>query len=285
MVLKFAVGTFTGSVAIFSDAIDSAEDAIASTFAFISIRIGSQPADLDHPYGHGKAESLAAAAQGLLITAGAALIVYTAIGRLVDRDVEIKTGIGLIALVVTAAVNVAVVLYVGRAAKATGSVALVADTRHLWTNVAQAIAIGGALVLVAVTGNTIFDPVMALVLAAYLFWTAGRVFQGALGEIMDVRLPEEEEAAIVAVLRDQERNGVRGYHALRTRKAGRERYIDVHILVDPAQSVTQAHALSDAIEAGIRERVPGAVVGIHIEPDDGSQRDKSVTLSHPERER
>ncbi len=271
MILKFVVGVLTGSIAVLSDAVDSAQDVVASTFAFLSIRLGSQPADEEHPYGHGKAESIAAAGQALLIAGGAAFIIARAVQRLIERDVEIDTTPGLVALAVTAAVNVTVVLYVGRAARLTGSVALHADTRHLWTNVAQAIGVVIALGLVASTGNTVFDPIMALVLAVYLLWTASQVFTGALGEIMDVRLPEREERLIEACL-GEHRGGVRGYHHLRTRKAGRQRYIDFHLLVDPQQTVEAAHELCDALEEAIHARLPGAVVTIHLEPDDGRYR-------------
>ena len=271
MALKFAVGILTGSIAVLSDAIDSAEDAVASSFAFLSIRLASQPADEGHPWGHGKAEGIAAAAQALLIAGGGGYIIYQAVHRLIERDVEIDTAPGLIALAVTAVVNVGVAMYVGRAARLTGSPALKADTRHLWTNVAQAIAVICALALVALTGSTIFDPIVALGLAVFLLWTALQVFAAALDEIMDVRLPEREERLIEACLREHRAEGVRGYHDLRTRKAGRQRYVDLHLLVDPRQPVAEAHDLCDAVEAAICGCLPGAVVTIHMEPDDGSE--------------
>jgi cation diffusion facilitator family transporter len=256
MVLKISVGILTGSIAVLSDGIDSAE----------------HPADEEHPYGHGKAESIAAAAQALLIAGGAGFIVYQAINRLIDRDVEINTGPALIALAVTAVVNVGMALYVGRAARVTGSPALHADTRHLWTNVAQAGAVILALVLVAVTGSVVFDPIVALCLAVFLLWTAAQVFMTALDEIMDVRLPEKEEQIVEVCLRDLRGDGVRGYHDLRTRKAGRHRYIDLHLLVDPEQSVAAGHAICDAVEDAICKCLPGATVTIHLEPDDGRYR-------------
>ena len=271
MILKFVVGIMSGSIAVLSDAVDSAEDVVASTFALISIRLASQPADEEHPYGHGKAESIAAAGQALLIAGGGGFIIAQALRRLIDRDFEIDTTPGLIALAITAVVNVGVVLYVSRAARLTGSVALRADTRHLWTNVAQAAGVVLALGLVALTDNVIFDPIMALALAVYLLWTAGQVFTGALGEIMDMRLPQREERLIEACL-SEHRGGARGYHHLRTRKAGRQRYIDFHLLVDPKQSVAAAHDLCDAVEEAICARLPGAVVTIHLEPDDGRYR-------------
>ena len=272
MVLKLVVGILTGSIAVLSDGIDSAEDAVASVLVFASIRLASQPADDEHPYGHGKAESIAAAAQALFIAGGGGFIIFAAVRRLIDRDVEIDTGPGLIALAVTAVVNVAVVLYVSRAARITGSVALKADTRHLWTNVVQAGAVILALSLVAVTGDTLFDPIVALLLAAYLLWTASQVFTGALAEIMDVRLPDEEEQLIERCLHEHRERGVRGYHHLRTRKAGRQRYVDFHLLVDPEQTVAAAHHLCDALEEAICGQLPGAVVTIHPEPDDGRYR-------------
>jgi cation diffusion facilitator family transporter len=269
MVLKFAVGFLTGSVAVLSDAIDSAEDAIASTFAFLSIRWASQPADEEHPYGHGKAESIAAAAQAVLITGGAGFIIFQAVNRLIEGDAEINTTPGLIALSVTALVNVGVAMYVGRAAKITGSVALHADTRHLWTNVAQALAVVVALALVAITGNSVFDPIFALALAVYLLWTAANVFLSAAGEIMDSSLPEEEQQQIERCLSEHRSNGLRGFHDLRTRKSGRQRYIDVHVMVDPQATVSEAHDLSDEIEAAICECLPGSQITVHMEPDGG----------------
>jgi cation diffusion facilitator family transporter len=265
MVMKITVGVITGSIAVLSDGIDSAEDAVASTFAFLSIRLANQPADEEHPYGHGKAESIAAAGQALLIAGGAGYIIARAIHRMTASH-SIETTPGLIALAITAAVNVCVALYVSRAAKLTGSAALKADRRHLWTNVIQAGAVILALTLVAVTGHPIFDPIMALALAVYLLWTAGNVFIEALSEIMDVRLPRHEEELIEDCLRRHD--AVRSHHGLRTRKAGRERYIDFHVAVDPSQTVATAHTIADELEAAIQSLLPGAVVTIHLEPHD-----------------
>jgi len=277
MVLKLTVGTITGSLAVLSDGIDSAEDAIASTFVFFSIRLSNQPADEQHPYGHGKAESIAAALQGLLIAGGAAFIIVRAVQRLMESDTNIETTPGLIALSITAAVNAGVLLYVSRAAKITGSMALRADTRHLWTNVAQAAVVFCALALVAITGNTIFDPLMALALAVYLLWIAGNVLMESLSEIMDSRLPADEEQVIEDCL--SANAAVRSHHGLRTRKAGRERYIDVHIAVDAHQTVETAHTLSDELATSIQGKLPGAIVTIHLEPHDGHAHSADVALS------
>jgi len=272
MILKIVVGIATGSVAVLSDGVDSAQDSIASIFAFISIRLASAPADEDHPYGHGKAEAIAAAGQALLIAGGGGFIVYQGVQRLIDRDVDINTTPGLIALGITAAVNLAVVLYVSSAARRTGSVALKADTRHLWTNIVQAGGVLLALTLVATTGHTLFDPIMALLLAAYLLWTASQVFTTALAEIMDMRLPPDEERLVTACIDEYRERGVRGYHHVRTRKAGRQRYVDFHLIVDPHETIEEAHVVCDALEGTIQQALPGAAVHIHLEPDDGRYR-------------
>lgn len=277
MALKLTVGITTGSIAVLSDGIDSAEDAIASTFTFVSIRLAARPADEEHPYGHGKAESIAAAGQGLLIAGGAIFIIVGSVQRLIERDADIETTPGLIALAITAAVNAGVLLYVARAARITGSMALRADTRHLTTNIAQAAAVFTALALVAVTGNSVFDPIMALALAVYLLWAAGNVFIEALSEIIDTRLPRDEELLIERCL--LESSAVRGHHDLRTRKAGRQRYVDVHIAVDAKETVERAHALSDELAASIQSSLPGAIVTIHLEPDDGQPHVADVTVA------
>lgn len=271
MVLKLAAGFVTGSVAVLSDGIDSAQDAAASAMAFATIRWAANPPDEEHPYGHGKAESLAAGAQGMLIAAGAGLVFWRAIDRLVTGKVAIDLGPAFATMMITAAVNGAVLGYVLSVARRTGSVALRADSRHLMTNIAQAGSILAALGLVGLTGVWVFDPLVALGLGAYLAWSGVAVFREALPEVMDVALPSDEVRAVEDVLAAN-RGPVRGYHRLRTRKSGRQRYVDMHMLVDPAMPVKDAHDLCERVEHAIRDRLPGAVVTIHVEPDDGRYR-------------
>jgi cation diffusion facilitator family transporter len=265
LVLKLIVGIITGSIAVLSDAVDSAEDAVASTFAFFSVRVSARPPDAEHPYGHGKAESLAAVAQSTLIAGGGVFIIVQAVRRLMEAEADISVGPGLAAMFATAAVNLVVALYVSRAARATGSPALRSDARHLWTNIAQAAAVILALALVGITGHVLFDPIVALLLAAYLLWTAAQVFRIGLEEIMDVRLPPEEIQVIEECI-TAHCEGSGGYHDLRTRKSGRQRYVDLHLTADPSTSLEEVHAICDRIEGEIVRRLPGAVVTIHVEP-------------------
>jgi cation diffusion facilitator family transporter len=267
MIVKVAIGLAFGSVAVLGDGIDSAEDVFASALAFFAVRMAVQPADPRHPFGHGKAEGMAAMAQALLIAGGAAFIAGTAIYRLVTGGVEVHVLPSIIAMLVTVAVNLGVAAYSFRAARISGSVAIASDARHLLTNVVQAGAVIAALVLVGVTGEEWFDPAMALLLAAYLLWIAFAISRDALGELLDAALPEDERRALEECL-SHEHHGVRGYHGLRTRKSGREKYVDVHVLVDPTLTVSESHKRVEEIERHMVEAVPGAIVSVHVDPDE-----------------
>jgi cation diffusion facilitator family transporter len=267
MIAKIGIGLAFGSVAVLGDGVDSAEDVVASAIAFFTVRLAMQPADESHPYGHGKAESLAAMSQAALIAAGAAFIIVMAIYRLATGGVEIGVAPSLITMGVTVVANLGVAAYSLRAAKISGSVAIASDARHLLTNVVQAATVIAGLALVSITGSHAFDPAVALLLAAYLLWIAFRILGAALSELVDSALPEDEVARLEECLR-HEAHGVRGFHALRTRKSGREKHIDVHVLLDPTLSVSDAHRRVEDIERDVRELIPGSVVSIHIDPDE-----------------
>ncbi len=267
MVLKLSAGLAFGSVALLGDGIDSAEDVFASGLAFFAVRLALQPADEEHPYGHGKAESVAAMSQAALIAGGGMLVAVAAVRRLISHDVDVVVGPSLIVVAVTIATNLAVALYARHAAEVSGSVAIAADARHLLTNVVQGFAIGVAIALVGITGRYFFDPLAALLLAAYLLWTAAGIFRDALSELIDTSLPDESIAQLRECLA-HESHGVRGYHQFRTRKSGRQKYIDLHVLVDPELTVSDAHRLVEDLENDVRGIIPGAVVTVHLDPDE-----------------
>jgi cation diffusion facilitator family transporter len=268
MVLKIAAGIMTGSVAVLSDGIDSAQDVVASGIAFVSVRFAMRPPDLSHPYGHGRAETLAAMAQSFLIAVGGAYITYRAAVRIADPPDSIGIDVGLAAMAITAVVNLAILRYSRHAARETGSPAIESDARHIATNIVQAVVIGAGLGIVAITGEVLFDPIMALGLALYLFWTAGHILWDSLHDILDVSLAEEDVRFVEeTMLRHCDR--ISGYHRLRTRRSGQRPYIDVHIIVPPEMTVAEAHDISDSIEADIVARWSDACVTIQTEPADG----------------
>lgn len=265
MLLKLVVAVITGSIAVLSDAIDSVQDVIASGIVFVSVRVGARPPDLTHPYGHGRAETIAAALQALLITAGGAYITYRAIQRLFDPPEQIGTDLGLATMALAAAVNFGVFLYASHVARRTRSPAIAADARHLLTNVVQALAIVLGLALVAVSGEVTFDTLAALLLAAYLFWTAGTIFKDVAGDILDVSLSPEELQVVEQCIR-AEGSRVNSFHDLRSRRSGQHRYVDFHLVLQADMSLAEAHTIADRIQSRVRQHWPTAVVTIHTEP-------------------
>ncbi|MGQ9573043.1 MAG: cation diffusion facilitator family transporter [Dehalococcoidia bacterium] len=276
LILKLIVGLLSGSIAVLSDALDSGQDLLAAAAAFFSVRIAARPADWEHPYGHGKAESLSAAVSAGVVGLGGGFIVYQALRRIIEGAEPIDVNLGLAAMITSAVLNLGVSIYMGIAARRSGSLALSAEARHLQTNIVQAAAVISGLLLVRFIGTEIFDPLVALGLAGYMWWMAFGLIKGALVEIMDVRLPAEDERHIHQSILAQHPE-VRGFHDLRTRRSGRLRYVELHLLVDPSRTIQEVHDLCDEIEAEIAKRLPGAIVTIHAEPDDG--RDRRPTRS------
>lgn len=271
VVLKVSVGLIVGSVAVLGDGIDSGQDLLAAAIALASLRIGARPADEEHPYGHGRAETIAATIQAVLIGGGGVFIVASAVLRLIDPPDEIGYDIGLVAMLIAAGANLGLVQYTSRVARRTHSPAIASESRHLWTNVVQAGAVISGLALVGITGEVAFDAIVALALGAYLLWTAGNIIWSAAGDVLDRSLTETElqqlEEAILA-----EGDVVEGFHRLRARRSGQARHIDFHLILPPSLSLVESHEVSERIERRIRAMWPRSVVLIHAEPADGRFR-------------
>lgn len=277
LVLKLVLGLISGSIAVLGDAVDSGTDLTAGAAALISIRIAALPADEEHPYGHGKVETISAAVAATIIGVGGGVIVYQAVRRLIEGGGDIDVGVGLVAVVIAAGANIVLAFFMRREAKRSHSMALNAEATHLQTNVVQATTIIAGLLLVATTGEEVFDPLVALGLAAYMGWTALGLVRIAASEVMDTALPEHDLAVIHDVLVGH-REQVRGFHRLRTRRAGAVRHVDMHVLVDPDLTVEAVHPISDGIEHEIEARLPGTICVIHVEPDDGLHEEEFSEL-------
>lgn len=271
LALKLILGIISGSIAVLSDALDSGTDVVGGTAALISIRVAAWPADEGHPYGHGKVESISASVAATVVAIGGGFVVFQSVRRLIVGSPEINVGLALAPMLVAAAANVILTFYMRREARRARSLALASEATHLQTNVVQAGAVIAGLTVVGVTGLRLFDPLVALGLAAYMGWAAVHLAREALTEVMDVALPDDELRAIHDVLVAHQ-DDIRGFHRLRSRKAGPTRHVDMHLLVDPHSTIEEVHAVCDRIEREISERLPGATVTIHPEPDDGRYR-------------
>lgn len=266
MAVKAGAWWVTGSVGLLSDALESIVNLSAAAFAFFVLTLAAQPADDEHPFGHDKAEYFAAGAEGLLIMVAAAAIVSAAWQRLANPQALMEMGLGLgLALIATAA-NAATAWQLFRVAKAEDSLALRADAAHLMSDVWTTVGIVAALCVAWFVPDYLWlDAAIAIVVAAWLFVTGLKVIAPAVAGLMDEALPKyelEKIHKVVANLLPEHAELV----AMRTRKAGRRRFIDANLLVPGALSVTQAHALSDQLEEAIRKTIPGCDITLHIAP-------------------
>ena len=267
ILLKLAVGIISGSVSIIAQAIDSLFDLFASLVTFFSLRFAAKPADREHPFGHGKAESISGVVQAGLIFAAAAFILYQAITRIVvGAAIEYVTA-GIVVMAVCIVVNIIVSRHLLRVARETDSAALEANARNLATDVYTALGVLAGLVVVRISGLYIIDPIIAIGVALLILKTAYGVMRKSFPHLIDVRLPEDEEALIVSTMREHMGELV-GFHSLRTRKAGSERYIELHMIMARDASVERAHKLCDHLEEDIKSKLPNASVTIHVEPCD-----------------
>ncbi len=268
IVLKVIAGILTGSVAILTDAVHSSVDTIASVVALVSIRKAGEPADETHRYGHEKMENLAAAIEGVLILVGSAVIAFAAVRRLLGHGQTQKLGLGIAVVSVALAVNLIVSSVLSASARATGSPALAGDATHLLTDAASSAAVLVALVLVDLTGAQWLDPAVALLVASGILVTGVRLIARSGQVLADQALPPEEVSAICAAIEPFAAQGVGGYHALRTRRAGSQRYVDAHVQFRSGTSLEQAHRTAHQLTDAIAAALGGADVLIHLEPAD-----------------
>jgi cation diffusion facilitator family transporter len=262
--LKLAVGLWTGSVAILSEAVHSATDLVAALIALFAVRASDVPPDDQHPYGHGKLESLSGAVESLLIFAAGGYIVFEAAHVLVAGSAPRDLGWGIAVMAFSAAVNTVVARRLFVVARREDSLALLADAHHLSIDVWTSLGVVAGLALVHVTGLPFFDPLVALVIAAFIFRMAWHLTREAVAPLVDSVLPDDEVRAVEDVMRGDDR--VLGFHKLRTRKSGSQRHVDVHIQVDDDLSLREAHALTEDLEDRVRAALPNAHVMIHTEP-------------------
>lgn len=265
--IKLAAGAVTGSIAIVTEAVHSLIDLIASVVAFVSVRKADEPADAEHPYGHQKVESLAAAIEGMLILVGAGIIVFEATRRLVDgADVDML-GIGIAVMGFSVLANLIVSAILSRQARVHESPALEGDAAHLRTDALTSAGVLVGLALVELTGFVALDSVTAILVASAIVVAGLRILRRSSGVLVDEALPDAEMDRIEAAIAAARTEEVAGYHKLRARRAGARRYIDLHVQYRAGTSLERAHDLAHAMRASIEADIPGAEVLIHAEPE------------------
>ena len=263
---KLGAGIASGSISVISEAAHSANDLVASLLAFYSIRKANEPADERHGYGHGKYESLSGAAEALLIVVAALVIAYHATAKLLHKDFESREQtLGIVVMGVSAIANWFVSQYLFRVARKHDSIALDADAWHLRTDVVTSAGVLVGLAVIAITDWHPLDPIVALFVAGLILVQGYRLIAEAMGQLLDSSLPPEELDVVKRLVADHQGRHV-GFHALRSRRAGRQRHLDLHLVVCSEMHVNEAHELCDGLEQGIADELPGTDVVIHVEP-------------------
>ena len=264
-ILKLLTGLLTGSLAVLTSAIDSLLDILMSGVNFMAIRQAEQPADEDHPYGHGKFETLATIFQSVIIAASGGWIIYEAIQRIIEPSPIKQTGIGVVVMSVSTVASFLISRHLRRVAKATDSSALEADSLHFSMDVYTNLALLVGLVLINLFDLPWLDPVMSLLVAIYILFEALRLLRQGMSDVLDEQLPETVRQEIEELINNH-KHELFGYHNLRTRRAGSQKLIDFHLTVCKHLSVEEAHDITDYIEKKIGEEIIGTDVTIHIEP-------------------
>jgi cation diffusion facilitator family transporter len=265
MALKGAAYLLTGSVGLLSDALESLVNLAGALMALAMLTVAARPPDEDHAYGHGKAEYFSAGAEGALIVIAAISIAVAAVDRLMHPRPLQQLGLGLAVSVVAGLLNLAVALVLLRASRRHRSATLQASAHHLLTDVWTTVGVLVGVAAVAATGWLTLDPLVALAVAANIVWTGGRILRDSVAGLMDAALPAGEQRLLHELLRRYAAEGVE-YHALRTRRAGAQRFVSLHVLVPPTWSVQQGHDMLERIEADIRGALPPVTVLTHLEP-------------------
>jgi ferrous-iron efflux pump FieF len=261
--LKLVTWLWTGSVSMLASLVDSAMDAIASLINLLSVRYALVPADDEHRFGHGKAESLAGLAQAAFISGSALFLLLHAVDRILHPAPVQRTTLGIAVIVFSLALTLALLTYQRYVIRHTGSVAIRADALHYATDVLSNLGVIAALLL-AQFGLPIFDPILAIAIAGYILIGAWRIGRDSLDHLMDRELDDAVRERIKQLA--LEHTEVRGIHELRTRRAGQTSFIQLHLEMEPQLTLAEAHAIADMVEAQIRAAVPTSDVIIHQDP-------------------
>lgn len=274
--LKAVAWWVTGSVALLADALESIVNVAAAAAALAAVRYSALPADANHPYGHAKAEYFSAVLEGVLIVVAALLILNEAWGALQAPRAPEQPGLGLAVSAVASGVNAAWALALMRRGKALRSPALMADARHLWSDVVTSVGVIAGVGLVALTGVLWLDPLLAALTAGNILFSGFRLLRESVGGLMDEAVPPPTLDRIRRIVA-REAEGAIEAHDLRSRHAGRFTFLEFHLVVPGAMTVRESHDICDRIEGALKAELENAVITIHVEPE-GKAKHKGVPV-------
>ncbi len=279
MGIKYLAFVVTGSVALYSDALEGIVNVITGLLALLAVRISARPADKRHPFGHHKAEYFSAVIEGLLILVAAVLILREASAAFQSPRSLTEPWLGLAISGAATALNAGWALFLIRWGGARRSPALVADGRHIMTDVATSVGVIVGLIMAQATGWPLLDPLIAAAVAVNILWTGWRMTRASVSSLMD----ESVSAAELGRIREAITASASGFgaievHDLRTRNSGPVTFIEFHLVVPGDMTVAASHRICDRLEAAIGSTVEGAEVLIHVEPEGEGGRRGGIAL-------
>lgn len=271
MVVKLLAGYFGHSEAVFADGLESACDFVAMFSALVALKIGRKPFDHDHPYGHGKAESMAAIFVSLVIVATGGGILYTAVRTILDGDYVRPQAIAVLAALATILIKEGLYRYTRAAARTLASPAVEAiasdHRKDALTSVATLVGVGGAYL-----GAAFLDPLAAGLTSFFIFYIGGKTFVAATHDLMDGQPPQDLIAAVTELA--ERVPGIEHVHEIRARRSGQYLIVDLKLDMDPDMTVKQSHALCVEVKQLIFARFPNVGdVMVHVNPHDEAHED------------
>lgn len=265
MAFKFLAWWLTGSIALYSDALESTVNVIAAVVAFIAVSYAQKPADTDHPYGHHKAEYFSAVLEGVLIVVAALLIVHEAAESLTTQHHFMAPWQGIAINAGAMVINGIWAYVLIRAGRDHRSPALSADGRHIFSDVVTSAGVIVGLGFAVLFDQPDLDPLLALFVAINVLWQGWKVITSSLDGLMDRAIDPVDAERIHAIIKAEAHNAIEA-HDIRTRMAGRVSFVEFHLVVDGRMTVEQSHAICDRLEVALKQAVEGVRVTIHVEP-------------------
>jgi cation diffusion facilitator family transporter len=266
--IKLVVGIASGSVAVLASAIDSVLDMFVSVFNYFAINNSEKPADKTFNYGRGKIEALASVIEGTIISVSGLFLLYQAIKKAINGEVSSYLGISLVVMIISLVITISLVLFLNKVARDTNNMVIKADALHYKTDVYTNLAVLISLVLVNFTGFEIIDVIVGGGISLFIIYSAYELIQEGVLVLLDRAVDEEIVEKIVDIIKAEER--VNTHHMLKTREAGHQTFVEVHLVFDCIITLMEAHRISDRIEARIKkiDKKRDWIINIHMDPYD-----------------
>ena len=267
IILKFIAGGISGSISIISEAIHSLSDFLASVLTFFAVIKSSEPADTNHPFGHGKYEDMSGFIEGGLIIFAGIYIIWEACKKVFfHQTVEVDTTLGIAVMLFAVVANIFVSSYLFRVAKKSDSVSLHADGEHLRTDVYSSLGVLFGLVLIKITGIALLDPLIAVLVAIFVLKAGFEISKETLNNLLDGALPSEDIEAIKNIINSYNNECLKGYKNLKARRSGPSKDIEITMLFPENMTISACHKICDDVESLIQQKLGNCNILIHAEP-------------------